>query len=159
LIKRKIEERPQRWHEVLLEALWAYRVSKHSAIKVTPFKLVYGQEAVLPMELNLQTPRIVHQDVLLAVEYQTMMMDGIVEVTESQFKALREIEKEKLKVTRAYNKRVKAKSFQIGDKVWKMILPIKSLGNDLPVGKDHSKSLGVVPGNSYFVVFGRECIA
>jgi hypothetical protein len=53
LIKQKIEENPKRWHEVLLEALWAHRISKHSATKVTPFELVYRQEAVLPVEVNL----------------------------------------------------------------------------------------------------------
>jgi hypothetical protein len=53
LIKKKIEENPKRWHEVLSEALWAYRISKHSATKVTPFELVYGQEVVLPVEVNL----------------------------------------------------------------------------------------------------------
>jgi transposase InsO family protein len=53
LIKKKMEENPKRWHEVLLEALWAYRISKHSATKVTPFELVYGQEAILPVEVNL----------------------------------------------------------------------------------------------------------
>jgi transposase InsO family protein len=53
LIKKKIEENPKRWHKVLSEALWAHRISKHSAIKVTPFELVYGQEAVLTVEVNL----------------------------------------------------------------------------------------------------------
>src|SRR5512141_1641912 len=48
LVKKKIEEYPKRWHEVLFEALWAHRISKHGATKVTPFELVYGQEAVLP---------------------------------------------------------------------------------------------------------------
>jgi transposase InsO family protein len=42
LIKKKINEKLRRWHEVLVESLWAYRTSKHEAIKVTPFKLVYG---------------------------------------------------------------------------------------------------------------------
>jgi hypothetical protein len=53
LIKKKIEENPKRWHEVLSEALWAHHISKHSATKVTPFKLVYGQEVVLSIEVNL----------------------------------------------------------------------------------------------------------
>jgi len=47
LIKKKIEETPRRWHEVLPEALWAHHISRHGATKVTPFELVYGQEAVL----------------------------------------------------------------------------------------------------------------
>jgi transposase InsO family protein len=42
IIKKKIEENPKRWHDVLSEALWAHRISKHSTIKVTPFELVYG---------------------------------------------------------------------------------------------------------------------
>ena len=29
LVKRKIEENPRRWHEVLSEALWAHRISRH----------------------------------------------------------------------------------------------------------------------------------
>jgi transposase InsO family protein len=58
LIKKMIEEKPKRWHEVLLEALWAHRISKHSATKVTPFELVYGQEVILPVEVNLNAFRI-----------------------------------------------------------------------------------------------------
>jgi hypothetical protein len=53
LMNKKIEENPKNWHEVLSEALWAHHISKHSATKVTPFELVYGQEAILPTEVNL----------------------------------------------------------------------------------------------------------
>jgi transposase InsO family protein len=35
LIKKKIEENPKRWHEVLSEALWTHHISKHCATKVT----------------------------------------------------------------------------------------------------------------------------
>jgi hypothetical protein len=45
-------------HEVLSEALWAHRISKHSATKVTPLELVYGQEVVLPVEVNLDALRV-----------------------------------------------------------------------------------------------------
>jgi transposase InsO family protein len=37
LIKKKIEDNPKKWHEVLSEALWAHRISRHGATKVTPF--------------------------------------------------------------------------------------------------------------------------
>jgi hypothetical protein len=37
LIKKKIEDNPRRWHEVLSKALWAHRISRHGATKVTPF--------------------------------------------------------------------------------------------------------------------------
>jgi transposase InsO family protein len=43
-IKKKVEEHLKRWHEVLSEALWAHRISKHSVTKaLTLFELVYGQ--------------------------------------------------------------------------------------------------------------------
>ena len=50
-IRKKIEENPRRWHEVLSEALWAHHISRHGATKVIPFELVYGQEPVLPIEM------------------------------------------------------------------------------------------------------------
>jgi hypothetical protein len=49
LIKKKIEDNPRRWHEVLSEALWAHRISRHGATEVTPVEFVYGQEVVLPL--------------------------------------------------------------------------------------------------------------
>jgi hypothetical protein len=57
LIKKKIKKNPKRWHEVLLKALWAHHISKHNATKITPFELVDGQEAILPVE-NLDALRI-----------------------------------------------------------------------------------------------------
>jgi hypothetical protein len=59
------------------------------------------------------------------------MMDNIDEVTDKRMEALEEIEKDKRRVARAYNKKVKAKSFQVGDLVWKTILPIGSKSNKL----------------------------
>jgi transposase InsO family protein len=122
LIKKKIEERPRRWHEVLMEALWACRVSNHGATKVTPFELVYGQEAMLSLGINLQSGRVMYQDSLSAKDYRNQLMDRLDELPESRFEALRELEKEKLRVAKMYNKRVKEKSFKVGNLVWKMIL-------------------------------------
>lgn len=155
LIKKKIEEYPKRWHEVLSEALWAHRISKHGATKVTPYELVYGQEAVLPVEVNLDALRLARQNDLSAVDYHDLMMDRIDEVTDERIKALREIEKDKLRVAKAYNKKVKEKSFQIGDLVWKTILPIGSKDNKFgkwsPNWDGPYKVIEIVPGNSYFV--------
>jgi hypothetical protein len=165
LIKWKIEEKPKRWHDVLNEALWAYRVSQHGAIKVTPFDLVYGQEAVLPTEINLKTRRVQHQDVLSAIEYKDAMMGNIDGVMEGRLDALREIdgrldtlreiEKEKLKVAKTYNRRLQEKSFQINDLVWKTILPLRlqnnKFGKWLPSWEGPFKIIRIVPENSYFV--------
>ena len=129
LIKKKIEENPRRWHEVLSEALWAHRISRHGATKVTPFELVYGQEVILPIEVNLDAYRLAKQNDLSDVDYYDLMMDNIDEVSDKRMQALKEIEKDKLRVVRAYNKKVKAKSFQIGELVWKTILPLGTKNN------------------------------
>ena len=54
---------------MLSEVLWAYRISRHGATKVTPFELVYGQEVVLPVEVNLGAYRLAKQSDLSAVDY------------------------------------------------------------------------------------------
>jgi hypothetical protein len=95
VIKKKIEENPRRWHKVLFEALWAHHISRHGATKVTPFELVYGQEAVLPIEVNLDAYMLAKQNDLSAVVYHDLMMDNIDEVTDVRLKALKEIEKDK----------------------------------------------------------------
>jgi hypothetical protein len=70
-----------------------HRTSRHGATKVTPFKLVYGQEVVLPIEVCLQNLRITGQDYLSAKEYTELMMDKVNKAPESRLKALEEIEK------------------------------------------------------------------
>jgi hypothetical protein len=89
----------------LSEALWAHRISRHGATKVTPFELVYGQEAVLPIEVNLDAYKLTKQNDLSAVVYHDLIMDNIDEVTNVRLKALKEIEKNKARVAKAYNKK------------------------------------------------------
>jgi hypothetical protein len=96
LIKKKVDEYPRRWHEVLLEALWAHRISRHGATKVTPFELVFGQEVMLPIEVKLQVIRVAQQNSLTVDEYKGLMMDRMDESMEKRCSALKEIEKEKL---------------------------------------------------------------
>jgi hypothetical protein len=123
-------------------------------MKVTPFELVYGQEAVLLVEIGLQSLRVNGQGSLSAKEYHELMMDKIDDVPESQFKALKEIE-EKIKIAKTYNKHVMEKSFQVGDLVWKTILPLGTrsgkFGKWSPSWEGSFTVIRVVPGNAYFV--------
>jgi hypothetical protein len=48
---------------------------------------------------------------LLAVDYHNLMLDRLDEVSNKRVKALGEIERDKLRVARAYNKRIKEKLF------------------------------------------------
>jgi hypothetical protein len=111
LIKKKTEENTKRWHEVLSETLWAHHISKHSATKVTYFELVYGQEVVLPVEVNLDALWIARQNELSTVDYHNLLLDRLDDASDERIKDLGKIERDKLRVARVYNKKVKKKSF------------------------------------------------
>jgi hypothetical protein len=155
LIKRKIDEYPRRWHEVLSEALWAYRISCHGATKTSPYHLVYGQEAVLPWEVTAGSRRIEFQNDLSAEEYATLMSDNVEDLTELRLWSLEKIKENKAKVARAYNKKVKPKEFQVGDLVWEAVLPLGT--KDATYGKWSPNWHGpyrvdqVLPWNAYML--------
>jgi hypothetical protein len=113
----------------LSEALWAHKVSRHGATKTTHYELVYGQAVVLPVKINFQACRVDKQEALSTEEYTEYMIEHVDKVRESRLNALREIQKEKIRVVKAYNKLFVAKSFQVGDLVWKMILPVGKRDN------------------------------
>jgi hypothetical protein len=71
----------------------------------------------LPVEISLNAIRFVRQNDLTDGNYHDLMMDNIDEVIDKRMVALREIEKDKIIVANAYNKKVKAKLFQVGDLV------------------------------------------
>jgi hypothetical protein len=62
-------------------AIYTHRISRHGATKVTPFELMYGQEAVLPVEVNLDAYRLARQN-----DMSVTMMDNVDEVTDRRIK-------------------------------------------------------------------------
>jgi len=96
----------------------------HGSTKVSPYQLVYGHDAVLPLEIKAGSRRLSFQDQLTADDYATLMKDELDDLVGHRLKALASIEENKKRVARWYDKKVKAKEFTDGDLVWKLILPI-----------------------------------
>src|SRR6266480_106051 len=46
----KVSEKENQWDEHIESVLFAYRTIKHNTTKKTPFYMVYGREAILPIE-------------------------------------------------------------------------------------------------------------
>jgi hypothetical protein len=109
LIQKKIDQKPKRWHSVLNEALWAYRMAPHGATKTSPYELVYGHHAVLPWEIQSDSRRVVLQKDLSSKDYSGLMMDELEDLHMIHLKALENIEKNKMRVAKYYNKKVKVK--------------------------------------------------
>ncbi|CAN6555418.1 unnamed protein product [Malus baccata var. baccata] len=124
IIKRMVTDSPKKWHEKLGNTLWAYRTSKRAGTGTTPYALTFGQDAVLPIEINVSSIRIQNQFGLHSEEYIEAMCQRIEDLDVARIEALNQIQEGKRDVARAYNKKVKLKSFKEGDLVWKAVLPL-----------------------------------
>ncbi|CAN6686524.1 unnamed protein product [Malus baccata var. baccata] len=113
IIKRMVIDSPEKWHEML-----------GVGTDTTPYALTFGQDAVLPMEINVSSIRIQNQFGLHSAEYVEAMCQGIEDLDAARIEALNQIKEGKTVVARAYNKKVKVKSFKEGDLVWKTVLPL-----------------------------------
>jgi hypothetical protein len=78
----------------------------------------------LPVEVNLGAYRLAKKNDLDVIVCHNLMMDNIDEITDRRMRALKEIEKDKARLVWAYKKKVRLKSFQVGELVWKTILPL-----------------------------------
>ena len=57
-ILRRMVETSWDWSEKLPFALWAYQTSFRTSTGATPYSLVYGMEAVLPVEIEMGSLRV-----------------------------------------------------------------------------------------------------
>ena len=58
ILGKMIQEASLTWDDCLPLALWAYRTTKSTTTKQTPFALVYGAEGVLPIEIKVPSARM-----------------------------------------------------------------------------------------------------
>ncbi|MCO5586667.1 hypothetical protein L7F22_040609 [Adiantum nelumboides] len=58
IIRKMVESKPKRWDNFLDGAIWAYRTTYRDATQFTPFHLVYEQEALQPIVLNIPTIKL-----------------------------------------------------------------------------------------------------
>ena len=78
----------------------------------------------MALEIHLQSVRIQRQSDIPTEYYWGMMHDALIDVEEHRLAALDVLFRQKEQVEKAYNIRVNAKVFVIGDLVWKVILPM-----------------------------------
>ncbi|MCO5552704.1 hypothetical protein L7F22_006221 [Adiantum nelumboides] len=62
IITKHVRDRPQDWDKHLTVALWVYRTSFKVSTQFTPYHLVYGQEALLPIEVELGSLRVLARE-------------------------------------------------------------------------------------------------
>ncbi|CAL5404388.1 unnamed protein product [Camellia sinensis] len=115
------------WPGQLIVALWAYRTSKRKPTQATPYSLVYGSEAVLPIELEMPSARMALA-LGMVLEPRTTRLEALEEKHDRVAKVM---ERYHESIARAYNQTVVPRKFEEGDLVWKIVNPIMR-GQPLP---------------------------
>ncbi|KAK5784640.1 hypothetical protein PVK06_039166 [Gossypium arboreum] len=121
----KMTETHRDWHEKLPFVLLAYRTSVRTSTGATPFLLVYGIEAVLPIEVEIPSLRVLSEIKLNEAEWIHSRYDQLNLIEENRLKAIRHGQMYQKRMMRAYDKKVRPRKFHEGDLVLKKILPIQ----------------------------------
>jgi hypothetical protein len=79
-------------------------MAPHGATQTSPYELVYGHHAVLPWEMQSESRRVVLQKDLSSKDYKDLMMDELEDLHMIRLRALENIEKNKMRVAKYYNK-------------------------------------------------------
>ncbi|XP_042374976.1 uncharacterized protein LOC121969120 [Zingiber officinale] len=105
------------WVDELPGVLWAIRTTPKEGTGVTPFHLVYDGEAVVPVEVGVESNRIQHYNEDNA-EWRLLELDFM---DETRDKVAVWLMAYRQRMRQNYNRQVISRSFQVGDLVWKKV--------------------------------------
>ena len=105
------------WDDKLGAALWAYRTTVRTPTGATPYSLVYGCEAVLPLEIQIPSLRIALATQMTTEEQHQKRLEELEMLDEKRLEAQQHIEFYQAKISRAFDKKVRQRSFKEGDLV------------------------------------------
>jgi hypothetical protein len=115
IIMKTISKTRTNWDEKLFAALWAYRTAYKSTTGFTPFQLVYGLEAILPIELEVESLRIAIDERMGDTESLEARFQDLVRLDEERSAALLRTEAIQKRRKSYYDSKIKPKTFRIND--------------------------------------------
>uniref|UniRef100_A0A2N9FQA3 Integrase catalytic domain-containing protein n=1 Tax=Fagus sylvatica TaxID=28930 RepID=A0A2N9FQA3_FAGSY len=118
MIKTRLEGAKGLWPEELPNILWAYRTTARTPTGETPFRLTYGIEAVIPVEIGLTTWRTNHYDEGsndVQLRSNLDLVDEVRDQAEASFRVYQQ------RMARYYDRRVKYREFKVGDLVLRKV--------------------------------------
>ncbi|XP_065860901.1 uncharacterized protein [Euphorbia lathyris] len=114
------------WHEMLPFALHGYRTTARTSTGPTPFSLVYGMEAVLPIEVEILSLRIMMEAGIEDSEWAQKRYDQLNFIEEKRLTAICHGQLYQRRLIKSYGKKVRPRQFREGELVLKKII-LKSL--------------------------------
>ena len=116
MLRKTVSNSQRDWHEKIPETLWSYRTSTRMSTGATPFLLMYGTEAVLPIEIELPSLRLSAAANLSTnddkyIKNRIASLDVLQEEREETQKKLKKYHD---RATWMYNQHVRTRKFKIG---------------------------------------------
>ena len=104
------------WEMKLHSALWAYRVAFKIAIGTTPFNLVFGLDAILPMEFLIPTLRVA-KDLEWTGHKLSHQIDELEQLDEFRLQSVAAMYAQKRRLKKFHDAHIINKEFKKGDLV------------------------------------------
>jgi len=100
-------------------ALHGYRTTVRSSTGATPFSLVYGMEAVLPLEVEIPSLRVIMEAKLSEAKWCQSRYDQLNLIEERRLDALARGQLYQTRMKAAFDKKVRPREFKEGELVLK----------------------------------------
>ncbi|XP_019430087.1 PREDICTED: uncharacterized protein LOC109337544 [Lupinus angustifolius] len=111
------------WHEMLPFSRRGYRTSVRTSTRATLYSLVYGMEAVLPIEVQIPSLRVIMEAKLEDVEWVEARVDQLNLIEGKRLTTICHGQLYQRKIMKAHEKKIQPREFQEGELVLKKILP------------------------------------
>nr|XP_009796322.1 PREDICTED: uncharacterized protein LOC104242907 [Nicotiana sylvestris] len=98
-------------------------VSMRTSIGATPYLLVYGTEALIPAEAEIPSLRTIVEAEIEDSEWVKTRLEQLTLIDEKRMAAICHGQLYQQRMTRAYNKKVRPRKFEVGQLVLRRILP------------------------------------
>ena len=121
ILGKMAKENEKGWREELPTALWAHGIAKSQATGASPFFLVYGTEAIIPIDLVRPAMKLAK---ILGVPREAAL--EIVEEGCNNATSHNHLYQANMKV--GYEGQVKERRFQVGKLVWKIAPHVWGVG-------------------------------
>ncbi|XP_070005771.1 uncharacterized protein [Nicotiana sylvestris] len=122
-ILRKMIQSSRQWHEKLPFALLGYRTTVRTSFGATPYLLVYGTKAVVPIEVEIPSLRIIVEVEIEDNEWVKTHLEQLTLIDEKRMGAVCHGQSYQKIMTCAYNKKVWPRNFEVGQLVLRHIFP------------------------------------
>ena len=119
IIKTRLEGAKGIWPVELPSVLLVYRTTARTPTGETPFRLTYGNEAVIPAEIGLTSYRVDNHDEARndeAIHLQLDLVDEVRAIAEQRLAQYQD------HMAKHYNSRVRHRDFKVGDLVLRKVM-------------------------------------